>query len=64
MILKKKMMNEIKTQIGFYVYIHRNREFFVSEEEARIRYTHSGWKITKSFSDDTEELIKEKRRKK
>jgi len=50
----------MKQQIGFYVYIHHSREFFLSGEEARDRYKFSGWKLTKVFADDSEELIKSK----
>jgi len=52
-----------KIQIGFYVYIHRNVEFFLSGENARERYKYSGWKITKLFADNSEELINIKRKK-
>jgi hypothetical protein len=56
-------MTKLKTQMGFNVYIHHCKEFEIDGEYARDLYKWHGWKLTKVFADNSEELIKEKRRK-
>ena len=52
---------ETKRQVGFQVYHRKGKPVFFNDQNSAIEnYTYTGWKVTKLFVDNSEEILKNK----